>query len=80
MALEHLTVEEITQEHLNDLLDSGVPESRNLDYKRDLYGRKDEDKKELLADISALANTDGGHIRDGRPTRSPRRHRQGGRC
>jgi hypothetical protein len=62
MALEHLTVEEITQEHLNDLLDSGVPESRNLDYKRDLYGRKDEDKKELLADISALANTDGGHI------------------
>ena len=38
------------------------PEDRQLDYKRDPVGPRDEDKKEFLADVSALANAAGGDI------------------
>lgn len=37
-------------------------EGKTLDYKRDPYGNKDEDKKELLKDVSSFANTQGGDI------------------
>jgi hypothetical protein len=38
------------------------PEGKTLDYKRDGYGGKDDDKKELLKDVSSFANTHGGDI------------------
>jgi hypothetical protein len=38
------------------------PEGKTLDYKRDAYGNKDDDKKELLKDVSSFANTQGGDI------------------
>ena len=38
------------------------PEGKTLDYKRDPYGNKDDDKKELLKDVSSFANTQGGDI------------------
>lgn len=38
------------------------PENRRLEYKRDLVGARDADKKEFLADVSALANADGGDL------------------
>jgi len=38
------------------------PEGKTLDYKRDPYGNKDDDKKELLKDMSSFANTQGGDI------------------
>ena len=38
------------------------PESKTVDYKRDAYGGKDDDKKELLKDVSSFANTIGGDI------------------
>ena len=55
-------IEAITEADLQALVEGGVPESRDLDYKRDAYGGRDDDKKEYLADISALANTVGGHL------------------
>lgn len=45
-----------------DLIETGRSEDRRLDFKRELPGGKDEDKKEFLADISSLANADGGDI------------------
>lgn len=39
-----------------------VPEGKSLDYKRDLPGNADGDKKEFLADISSFANTVGGDL------------------
>jgi len=39
-----------------------VSESRTLDFKRDLVGPRDDDKREFLADVSALANTAGGDL------------------
>jgi hypothetical protein len=38
------------------------PEGKTVDYKRDAYGTKDDDKKELLKDVSSFANTQGGDI------------------
>lgn len=40
----------------------GLRESKTLDFKRDLAGPKDDDKRELLADVSAFANTAGGDL------------------
>lgn len=39
-----------------------MPEGLHLDYKRDAYGTSDADKRELLKDVSAFANVNGGHI------------------
>jgi len=51
-----------------------IPESRTLDYKRDLPPQTDGGNKELLKDISAFANTFGGYLiygieeKEGAPT------------
>jgi len=38
------------------------PEHRVIDYKRDLIGATDGDKKEFLYDVSSFANTQGGYL------------------
>ena len=71
----------LTAEDIAQLLIDGVPESVILEYKRDLPGGTDEERKEFLADVSALANTAGGVIlfgideerdSDNRPTGIPK--------
>ena len=47
---------------IQSLLSNQVPESEVIDYKRDCYGRKEKDKRELLKDVSSFANSRGGHI------------------
>ena len=37
-------------------------ESKFLDYKRDIVGNGDGDRKEFLYDISSFANTQGGYL------------------
>jgi hypothetical protein len=44
------------------LIQNGIPESRNLDYKRELYSPNDPGNKEFLCDVSAFANTAGGYL------------------
>ena len=44
------------------LIDGQVPEGRTLDYKRELPGTSNDDKKEFLADVSSFANTAGGEL------------------
>lgn len=62
MAFETVKFKDITAAHLQALVDSGVTESRILEYKAAMYGRDDQGKKEALKDITAFANTDGGHL------------------
>jgi hypothetical protein len=52
----------IEKTDIDELISNEEPESRNLDYKQELPGGKDEDKKEFLADVSSFANAAGGHI------------------
>lgn len=55
-------LKDITQEDIIYHKDNQVSESITLDYKRELPGNSDNDKKEFLADISSFVNTSGGVI------------------
>ncbi len=44
------------------LIDAGASESVHLEFKLESYGSSDKDKKELLKDITAFANTLGGYL------------------
>lgn len=55
-------LESIEFEDIDRFVQERWPEGKTLDYKRDNYGGKDEDKKELLKDVSSFANTQGGDI------------------
>lgn len=62
MAFETVKFEDITTSHLQQLVENSVPESRTLEYKAANYGHNDESRKEALKDITAFANSDGGHL------------------
>ncbi|MFJ9627414.1 helix-turn-helix domain-containing protein [Streptomyces sp. NPDC101175] len=52
----------LTEDDLQRAVDSQVPESADLDWKKDFYQGTDAGKKELAKDVSAMANTVGGMV------------------
>jgi predicted HTH transcriptional regulator len=62
MSLHDIILDQISEADIDALVSTGVPESSLIDYKRDIYGNADSDKREFLADISSFANTMGGDI------------------
>jgi hypothetical protein len=52
----------ITEVDLQHLVMEKVSEAETLDYKLEMYSQSDADKKEMLRDISSMANHQGGHI------------------
>lgn len=54
--------DEVSRADLEALVEARIPEGRRLEFKRDHYGRNDEAKKEFAADVSALANAQGGYL------------------
>lgn len=62
MSLHHLNFPDIGEPDLARLVSDGVAESKTLEYKEALVVTTDEQKQELLSDITALANTDGGDL------------------
>ncbi len=60
MIPQHLNA--ITEADLLALISNGVAEGRTIDYKRDMPGNGDGDKKEFLADVSSFANSGGGDL------------------
>ncbi len=52
----------ISEDDLLALISNGVREGRAIDYKRELPGNSDGEKKEFLADVSSFANTSGGDL------------------
>ena len=52
--------EQVDESFISKLIDNSVGENISLEYKAELPGNKDSDKKEFLADVSAFANKDGG--------------------
>ena len=62
MAILGKPLDKMTEADVQTFAENGVSESRTLDYKLALPGGGDSDKKEFLADVTALANADGGHI------------------
>jgi hypothetical protein len=79
MSIHHLPLAQVTAALLEELRVNAVAESRMLDYKETLPGESDKDKKDLLADVTAFANTAGGDLiygvkerrKDGKATGEP---------
>ncbi len=61
-SLLHRIPASITREVLDGLVENGAHESQFLDYKQSLTLSNRDEKKDFLADVSALANSDGGDI------------------
>ena len=57
-----MPLSEITREHFERMIRDGIPESRELDYKQARPLGNEAGKKEFLKDITAFANTIGGHM------------------
>lgn len=55
-------IEEIDESDLQSLKDRELSENRFIEYKRDMYSGTDAQKEEMLADISAFANAQGGYL------------------
>ena len=70
-------IADITADDIQHLVDEGTPEKRTLEFKAELPGTKDSEKKEFLADVSSFANAAGGDLiygveaPDGRATAAP---------
>ena len=62
MPIEKSDFESVNEQDLQELVEAQVPEGLRLDFKLKQYGTTDRDKRELLKDVSALANTQGGHL------------------
>ena len=55
-------IDEIDGDTIKSLIYGKVPESVHLEFKRETYKKDNEGKREFLKDISAFANTLGGHL------------------
>lgn len=55
-------LEDLAAEHIESLVTNGVEEEFDLDFKGQLYGNKDAERRDLAGDTAALANTAGGVI------------------
>ena len=62
MSINQGNFDEIKESDLQELIDGSVTESLSLEFKLKQYGKLDSDKREFLKDVSALANSHGGHL------------------
>ena len=62
MSIDKIDFDSIEEKDLHELVDAQVPEGLRLEFKSTTYGKSDSDKRELLKDVSALANSHGGHL------------------
>lgn len=56
------SINQITEQDLQTLIDNSVLEGKTIEYKQELPGSSDTDKKEFLADVSSFANASGGDL------------------
>ena len=57
-----IPVHKLDLDYIQRLIDNSVCEDSHIEYKAELKFRSDDDKKELLADVSAFANAGGGNV------------------
>lgn len=56
------SIDSLSEPDLQRLVNNRVSESRHLDFKRDLPGGSDAERKEFLADVTSFANAQGGDL------------------
>lgn len=62
MSLRDVPIDEIEAQHLHEQIENSVPESQTVDYKAQMPGTTEADKKEFLKDVCAFANSSGGDL------------------
>jgi hypothetical protein len=62
MSFLGLPISQLLAADLEQLVTRQLVEGDRLEYKRDMYGRDDDNKRELLRDVTAIANHHGGHL------------------
>jgi hypothetical protein len=62
MTLMSVPIDSITEDHLRTLIEDEVMELRVIEYKQELPGKRDEDKREFLQDVCSFANAAGGDL------------------
>lgn len=62
LALLHIPLADITERHLIGLISAKAAETRDIEYKREIYDHSDNAHAEWLADVSSFANTAGGDL------------------
>jgi predicted HTH transcriptional regulator len=55
-------LEEVLYSDIEGIISSELREGKTVDYKRDLPGNSENEKKEFLYDVSSFANTVGGDL------------------
>jgi hypothetical protein len=60
MALTNVSLADVAESHLQRLIAAQAAESLHVEYKRETYGTNDDQRRELLADVSSFANAAGG--------------------
>ncbi len=55
-------LDEINEKILQSLKENEIPESKTIEYKKEINLKLKEEKKEFLADVSSFANTMGGDL------------------
>src|SRR3954452_11439487 len=53
---------DVNAQHVLELVAGAVREDFDLDFKAQMYGNSDADKRDLAADVAAMANSAGGVI------------------
>ena len=62
MSIDRGDFDAVSEPDLHELVTAQVPEGLRVEYKLETYGNTDSEKREFLKDISALANSQGGHL------------------
>lgn len=62
MSIGRLNFDDINEGDIKSLITTGIAEGPLIDFKEASYGRTDNDVREFLKDVSAFANTSGGHL------------------
>lgn len=62
MPLSHLRLSEIAEADIQSLVDAPAPEGQRIDYKRTTVAKVENDRLDLLKDVAAFANAEGGDI------------------
>lgn len=62
MPLDAIPIGSLSEEHLQRLVQDGEQENKTIEFKQELPGNGDADKKEFLADFTSFANTVGGDL------------------
>lgn len=62
MPLDQIPLDSVSEEHLLQLPEDREQESKTIEFKLELPGNSDSDRKEFLADFTSFANTVGGDL------------------